>query len=62
MTPHRHWLRDYRPHRVPVELAAGKRVVYSTGIGTCVFNPVVNGKPSRQLAFSDVLHVPDLGN
>lgn len=66
MTPHRHWLRNYRPHRVPIELAdsreGGKRIVYSSGIGTVLFTPVVNDKVSRQLAFSDVLHVPDLGN
>ena len=36
MTPHRHWLRDYRPHCVPVELADGS-VIYSAGVGikTC---------------------------
>lgn len=66
MTPHRHWLRNYRAHHVPVELAdskdGGKRLVYSSGIGTCVFNPVINGILSRTLEFSDVLHVPDLGN
>lgn len=61
MTPHRHWLRDYKPHRVPIKLA-DRTVVYSVGIGSVVFVPVVNGRKTRTMQFSNVLHVPDLQN
>lgn len=50
MTPHRHWLCSYRLCRVPVELVDsrdGGRVVYSEGIGSVVFTPVINGQPAR---------------
>ncbi|KAF7964777.1 hypothetical protein HWV62_3008 [Athelia sp. TMB] len=53
MTPHRHWLSNYRPFRIPVELAdkegTGKRLVYSAGIGTCTFTPTINGISSQLL-------------
>ena len=59
MTPHRHWMRNYVPKRVPIKLADNK-TVYSAGEGTVVFNPIVNSKAVRPLEFSRVLHVPDL--
>jgi len=37
-------------------------VVYSAGIGTFVFMPVVNGANLQHLEFTEVLHVPDLKN
>ena len=43
MTPHRHWMRNDVPKRVPIKLADNK-TVYSAGDGTVVFNPIVNGK------------------
>ena len=61
MTPHRHWLRNYVPKRVPIKLA-DHNIVYSAGEGTVVFNPIVNGKQVRPVEFSRVLHVPDLRN
>ena len=61
MTPHRHWLRDYTPHRVPVRLA-NNSVVYSAGIGSVLFVPEINGNKLRSLQFTNVLHVPDLQN
>ena len=61
MTPHRHWLRNYVPKRVPIKLADNK-TVYSVGEGTVVFNPIINGQAVRPLGFSQVLHVPDLRN
>ena len=61
MTPHRHFLRDYKPHRVPIQLADNK-VVYSAGIGSFVFMPVVNGCNLQHLEFTNVLHVPELKN
>jgi len=60
MTPHRHWLRSYRPHRVPVRLA-DSTIVYSAGIGSVLFVARAGGEegpPVRVL--SNVLHVPDL--
>ena len=61
MTPHRHWMRNYVPKRVPIKLADNK-TVYSAEEGTVVFNPIVNGQAVRPLEFSRVLHVPDLRN
>ena len=57
MTPHKHWLRNYAPLRVAVRLA-NDDVVYSEGVGSVVFAP--EGK--RELEFSRVLHVPELGS
>lgn len=59
MTPHRHWLRNYKPLRLPVKLADNK-VVYSAGVGSVVFRPRVKGAFVRSVEFSRVLHVPDL--
>ena len=57
MTPHKHGLRNYAPLRVAVRLA-NDDVVYSEGVGSVVFAP--EGK--RELEFSRVLHVPELGS
>ena len=59
MTPHRHWMRTYRPYRVPGRLA-DSTIVYSAGIGSVVFVPEVGGKRGHSVEFSEVLHVPDL--
>ncbi|EGO28208.1 hypothetical protein SERLADRAFT_346449, partial [Serpula lacrymans var. lacrymans S7.9] len=40
MTPHRHWVHHYTPYHVPIKLA-DHTVVYSAGVGTVVFNPVM---------------------
>ena len=61
MTPHRYWLRDYTPLRVPIRLA-DNTVVYSEGIGSVVFNPIISGKVMRPVEFTHVLHVPKLQN
>ena len=61
MTPHRQWLRNYTPLRVPIKLA-DHTVVYSAGVGNVVFHPVVNGKESRPMELTRVLHVPQLRN
>lgn len=42
MTPHRHWLRNMVPHRVPIRVATNE-VVYSEGLGEALFIPVVDG-------------------
>ncbi|TEB18159.1 hypothetical protein FA13DRAFT_1649668, partial [Coprinellus micaceus] len=57
MTPHRHWIRNYRPLRVGVELADGS-IIYSAGVGTVVVDPVVDGKTIRSVELTRVLHVP----
>ena len=36
MTPHCHWFKELKPHKVPIELADNS-VVYSEGIGTVIF-------------------------
>lgn len=61
MTPHRHWFNQYTPNRTPIRLA-NNDVIYSVGMGTVRFQPVVNGKKGRLLEFERVLHVPDLRN
>jgi len=57
MTPHRHWLRNYSPLRVPVKLANGE-IVYSEGVGSLRFKPLVDGVWMRSVEFTRVLHVP----
>jgi len=61
MTPHRHWLHNYSPKRVPIKLA-DNTVVYSAGVGSVVFHPTLEGKRGRAVEFSNVLHVPKLRN
>src|SRR5437660_7975283 len=61
MTPHRHWLRNYKPKSVPIKLADNK-IVYSAGIGEVLFVPIINGQKAQPLLFTSVLHVPDLRN
>jgi hypothetical protein len=51
MTPHRHWIHNYAPLTVPVRLA-DNTIVYSAGVGTVVFNPVLNGKAVRPVEFT----------
>ncbi|KAF7761137.1 hypothetical protein Agabi119p4_10546 [Agaricus bisporus var. burnettii] len=51
MTPHRHWFKSYSPHRIPIRLADNS-TVYSAGVGSVVFQPVVNGKETRAVEFT----------
>lgn len=59
MTPHRHWFKTYTPFSTPVRLANGQ-LVYSAGVGSVQFEPVINGKKGRLIEFERVLHVPAL--
>lgn len=59
MTPHSHWLRNYQPFRTPIKLA-DHSIVYSAGLGSIVFVPVIEGKQARPVEFTRVLHVPAL--
>ena len=46
LTPHYHWLTDYKPLEVPIKLADNS-IVYSAGIGSVVFNPFIQEKQSH---------------
>jgi hypothetical protein len=61
MTPHRHWLHNYTPCRIPIRLA-DQSIVYSEGVGLVRFHPVINGRKSGMVEFTRVLYVPDLTN
>ena len=61
MTPHKTWIRNYTPYRVPVRLA-DHRIIYSEGVGSVLFRPIINGKQYRDVEFTRVLHVPALRN
>ena len=41
---------------------ADNKVVYSAGVGSVVFVLVIGGKKQHPVAFTNVLHVPDLRN
>ena len=59
MTPHKNWIHNYTPYRVPIKLA-DNRIIYSEGVGTVVFRPTIHGLKSRDIEFSRVLHVPSV--
>jgi hypothetical protein len=59
MTPHRHWIRNYIQIQIPIRLA-DNTIVYAVGMGSVQFCPVVNGKESRSVEWTRVLHVPQL--
>jgi hypothetical protein len=49
------------PLRIPIRLADNS-IIYSSGVGSVVFKPVIGGKASQPVEFSRVLHVPLLQN
>ena len=60
MTPHKHWLRDYKSFSIPIRLA-NNHIVHSAGVGTLLFAPELKGgKLGRQVLLSRVPHVPEL--
>ena len=61
MTPHKNWIRNYTPYRVPVRLADNS-VIYSEGIGSVRFKPLIDGRQASDIEFTKVLHVPALHN
>jgi transposase InsO family protein len=61
MTPHKHWLRNYKPLCLPIKLA-DHTIIYSKGVGSIIFVPVINGKEARPVELTRVLHVPKLHN
>jgi len=61
MTFNWHWMCNMTLHRIPIHLADGA-VVYSEGIGTVQFSPVVHGQEMAKLEFTNVLYVPSLSS
>ena len=61
MTPNRHWIRGLTPYRVPIRLA-DNRVIYSEGIGSIIFRPIINGRLGHDIEITRVLYVPLLKN
>ncbi|KIO30282.1 hypothetical protein M407DRAFT_20549 [Tulasnella calospora MUT 4182] len=61
MTPHRHWIQNLTPCRVPVSIVSGD-VVYAVRRGEVLFQPRVNGVEVKSVLFSQVLYVPQLSN
>ena len=59
MTPHRHWFRELKPHRVPIELADNS-LMYSEGIENVVF--YLKDSSLNSILFTNVLYVPQLQN
>jgi hypothetical protein len=59
MTPYLHWIYNYTLFRTPIHLA-NDLIVYSAGIGFIVFTPMIKGKTTQKLEFTQVLRVPDL--
>ena len=61
MTFNHHWIHHITLHHIPICLADGS-VVYSEGIGTVQFAPVVNGQEMVPLEFTNVLYVSSLSS
>ena len=59
MTPHRHWLRNYKPCHIEVKLADGSSI-YSEGVGNILFQPIISGSLAQHVEFTNVLHVSAL--
>ncbi|KZT25621.1 hypothetical protein NEOLEDRAFT_1203058, partial [Neolentinus lepideus HHB14362 ss-1] len=59
MTPHRHWFASYSPHIIPVRLA-NDTIIYTAGMGSVMFEPVLGESKAPVVVLHDVLHVPQL--
>ncbi|KZT30332.1 hypothetical protein NEOLEDRAFT_1048066, partial [Neolentinus lepideus HHB14362 ss-1] len=59
MTPHRHWFTSYSPHIIPVCLA-NDTIIYTAGMGSVMFEPVLGESKVPVVVLHDVLHVPQL--
>lgn len=57
MTPHKKWIRNMKPCKIPIKLA-NDEIVYAEGIGSVIFNP----RNYESIRFSQVLYVPSLSN
>ncbi|KZT17990.1 hypothetical protein NEOLEDRAFT_1184691 [Neolentinus lepideus HHB14362 ss-1] len=61
MTPHQHWFASYLLHIIPVRLA-NDTIIYTAGMGSVMFEPVLGGSKAPVVVLHDVLHVPQLGS
>ncbi len=61
MTPRREWVHDLKPLRVPIRLG-DHSVVFSEGVGSVWFEPLLDGHPGPAVQFTRVLYVPSLGS
>ena len=61
MTFNLHWMCNIMPHCIPICLADGS-MVYSEGIGTVQFSPMVHGQEMVRLEFTNVLYIPSLSS
>jgi len=61
MTPHCHWFKKYEQYSVPIKLA-DNTIIYSAGVGSVIFVPIIEGKETCPVEFTRVLHVPKLQN
>jgi hypothetical protein len=61
MTPCREWVHDLKPLRVPIRLG-DHSVVFSEGVGSVWFEPLLAGVPGPAVQFTRVLYVPSLGS
>jgi hypothetical protein len=52
MTFNRHWMRNMKPHCIPIRIADGS-VLYSEGIGSVRFIPVIEGQEKAPLEFTN---------
>ena len=59
MTPHKGWIYNMMPHRVPIRLG-DHSIVFSEGVGSVWFEPVLEGHPGPAVRISNVLYVPAL--
>ena len=59
MTPHSHWMHNYTLFQTPIHLA-NNHIVYSAGVGSVGFIPMIGGKKGRAVEFTQVLHVPEI--
>jgi hypothetical protein len=50
MTPHCHWFKSYASCHIPIRLADNS-VIYSAGMGSVVFEPILSGKTARLVEF-----------
>ena len=54
MTPHKHWIRNYKPLYIPIILA-NNTIIYSAGVGNILFRPFIKGEEKQSLLFTRVL-------
>src|SRR3954447_13901688 len=59
MTPNRQWFHHYTPYCAPIRLA-DNTIVFSAGVGSVWFKPVIRGKEASAVEFTRVLHVSKL--